>query len=189
MLANRAIAGKVCPVCQNPIDLGTPVTNCGSCGTPHHTACWDSSGGCATATCENSPLPTIESPAPGAGLTAPAAGTKPCPICGEHIALAAIKCRFCGEYVAPAGAPRGVPAVRSSNATAALVLGIIGVLCILLGPLAIIYGTRARKEIRASGGTVGGNGLAIAGLVLGIISTSRLVLRLLLFFVQIQSEF
>jgi hypothetical protein len=57
----------------------------------------------------------------------------------------------------------------SPLAVISLVAGILGwTLLPLLGSLgAIITGHMARSEIRRSAGTVDGNGLAIAGLVLG----------------------
>lgn len=80
------------------------------------------------------------------------------------------------------------PAVPNQpQATTAMVLGIIslagGLLCvlpILLGPVALILGYRSRKEIEASQGRLGGSGSATAGLVLGIISSVLLVLGILL---------
>jgi hypothetical protein len=63
-------------------------------------------------------------------------------------------------------------------ATGALVCGILSALCgvigfcgIVIGPIAIILGIVARRRIRESGGLTKGDGLALAGLVLGIIGT------------------
>ncbi|HET6551023.1 MAG TPA: DUF4190 domain-containing protein [Solirubrobacter sp.] len=55
------------------------------------------------------------------------------------------------------------------SATAALILGICGLLVcgVILGPLAIVYGNKARRQIDSSGGRLGGRGMATAGLVLG----------------------
>ena len=61
------------------------------------------------------------------------------------------------------------PKPSSGAATAALILGICGlVLCPLIPSiLAVVYGSKARNEIDASGGQIDGRGLATAGLVLG----------------------
>jgi hypothetical protein len=65
---------------------------------------------------------------------------------------------------------------NDSQATLALVLGIISVLCCpILGPVALFIGNASRQRVQASGGTVGGGGLATAGLILGIIGTVFLV--------------
>lgn len=55
----------------------------------------------------------------------------------------------------------------SGLAIAALVCGIIGICTILSAIPAIICGHLALKQIDESGGTVGGRGLGIAGLILG----------------------
>lgn len=66
---------------------------------------------------------------------------------------------------------------NASNAVTALVLGILGiVLCPLLGPFAWVLGRKGEQEIDASGGMVGGRGLATAGKVLGIIGTFLIVI-------------
>jgi hypothetical protein len=73
-------------------------------------------------------------------------------------------------YATPAAGPR-----TDGLAIAALVLGIFSLVCswiclgVILGPAAAIMGFISRNRIAASGGTIGGGGLAIAGLVLGII--------------------
>jgi hypothetical protein len=57
----------------------------------------------------------------------------------------------------------------SGSATAALVLGICGlVVCPLIcSILALVFGYQARGEIDESGGRIGGRSSAVAGIVLG----------------------
>ena len=73
-----------------------------------------------------------------------------------------------GQAPSPVPAAGGTPRT-SGRATAALVLGIVGlVVCpFVCSVLAIVLGTRARREIDASGGQVSGRGNATAGIVLG----------------------
>lgn len=55
-------------------------------------------------------------------------------------------------------------------AVTSLVLGIVGFLLCFIGPaLAIVFGVIGRNQIRASGGTEQGEGLAKAGIILGVI--------------------
>jgi hypothetical protein len=58
-----------------------------------------------------------------------------------------------------------------TQATVSLVLGILSICCvgIVLGPIAYFLGTGALNRINASGGSIGGGGLAQAGRILGII--------------------
>jgi hypothetical protein len=57
------------------------------------------------------------------------------------------------------------------------VLGIIScVCCPIVGPVALFIGNASRRRVEASGGTLGGGGMATAGLILGIIGTVLLVL-------------
>jgi hypothetical protein len=78
-----------------------------------------------------------------------------------------------------ATAAPGVP--TSGLAIASLLLGIGGltILPLLAGILAIIFGYMARKDIRLRPGLVSGDGLAVAGIVLGWISVGLAVLGLL----------
>ena len=66
----------------------------------------------------------------------------------------------------------------SGAATVSLIFGILAYVFLpLIGAIvAVIAGHMARNEIRASGGRLGGNGLATAGLVLGYIQIGLLVL-------------
>jgi hypothetical protein len=85
-----------------------------------------------------------------------------------------------GGYVPPppvgyAGAAVAGPRT-DGLAIGALIAGILSLVCfwplclgIILGPAAAIMGFISRQRVAASNGTVGGGGLALAGLILGIL--------------------
>jgi hypothetical protein len=64
-----------------------------------------------------------------------------------------------------------------SQATLSLVFGLLSLTCCLsiLGPVAFFLGNSSLNRIRASGGTLGGEGLANAGRILGIVGSFILV--------------
>jgi len=73
-----------------------------------------------------------------------------------------------------AGAPARCADVSQrvcGGAVASLVLGLVGLFtpCGLVGLLAIVFGVMARSSIEQSGGRLWGGGLALAGIVLGIV--------------------
>lgn len=77
----------------------------------------------------------------------------------------------------------GAPLQNHPSAQTAMVLGLVGLIgsffCLLpifLSPFAWAMGARARREIDASGGTLGGRDSATVGYVTGIIGTVLLVL-------------
>ena len=85
---------------------------------------------------------------------------------------------------APDGSWVQVAGARSSGkATAALVMGILGLLfCPLVcSVLALVFGYQSRREMDASGGRLGGRGNATAGIVLGWIGLAIMVALLVLF--------
>jgi phage FluMu protein Com len=109
----------------------------------------------------------------GPGLP-PEPPRRPCPVCGEMIPLAAVQCRFCNTLFDSSlkGAGRASHATSTSqNAIWSLVCGIFGFVCfgLILGIVAINLSRKAKEEIAFSNGTVGGSGMATAGMVLGII--------------------
>jgi len=83
-----------------------------------------------------------------------------------------------GYYPPPYGYPPPVQHRTSGLAVASMVCGIVWVYWIT-SILAIIFAHVALAEIRRSGGTVTGRGMAIAGLVLGWIWVGLLVLGIL----------
>lgn len=72
------------------------------------------------------------------------------------------------------------PPVRttSGKAIAAMVLGILGITGggAPLGIIALVLGYSARNDIRASRGTLDGDGMATAGIVLGWIAVALLLM-------------
>jgi uncharacterized iron-regulated membrane protein len=72
------------------------------------------------------------------------------------------------------------PAQKSNKGTIALVLGIIGIVCCgLLGPVAWILGRQELNAIAAGQSPASGEGVAKAGMILGIIATVLLAFGLL----------
>jgi hypothetical protein len=76
-------------------------------------------------------------------------------------------------FAAQGAGATGVP--TDTLAIVSLVLGILSVvtcgILAILGPVAIILGAVGRGRIQNSGGTLKGGGLALAGLILGIVGT------------------
>ncbi|GAB2522197.1 DUF4190 domain-containing protein [Nocardia heshunensis] len=71
----------------------------------------------------------------------------------------------------------GAPQPDHPQAVVVLILGIASlVFCQLLGPVAWIMGSRARKDIQASGGAIGGSGMVTAGWICGIVSSALMIL-------------
>jgi hypothetical protein len=96
-----------------------------------------------------------------------------CPRCGTHNDDNAWKCIQCGAdlhtaYPTTYGA---IEKTTSSKAIWSLVLAIIGPCCctFILGILAIVLGVSARKEIRENPDRLTGDGIALAGIIIGII--------------------
>jgi hypothetical protein len=135
MKANRALAGRVCPVCSMMVDLGDDIFNCRRCGEPMHLQCYEQAGRCQSAKCLAAPSrPAAETAVQPSAPPPDKGATKECRFCGEPIRLNAIKCRHCGEYqrdedrkVASQGSE------RDALTTAEIVFGILcgGIACIV----------------------------------------------------------
>ena len=73
----------------------------------------------------------------------------------------------------PAGVPYGTPAYQAPStnglAIAALVCGLLGFATCVSSIPAVILGHMARRQIRDSGGAQQGDGMALAGLILGYV--------------------
>jgi predicted RNA-binding Zn-ribbon protein involved in translation (DUF1610 family) len=117
---------------------------------------------------------------------------RPCPECGEMIVAGAAKCRFCGAAFDPrlrraAGRP-GKGQSYNGMAVTSMVTGIVAYpgLCvyawpgIILSIIAIIFGGIALSGMRRSGNDEG-KGMAIAGLVLGLVVIALAILAVIAF--------
>ncbi|HNI70660.1 MAG TPA: DUF4190 domain-containing protein [Marmoricola sp.] len=84
-----------------------------------------------------------------------------------------------GSYGPPPVAPG-----NNQKALWALITGILGFICCCwpAGLAALVLGFIARKEIQTSGGTQGGGGMAIAGIVLGALSVVLSIVLTILYF-------
>lgn len=93
----------------------------------------------------------------------------------------------------PAGQPGyppagyfGAPPPDHPQATTILIVGILSVvLCQILGPVAWVMGRRARDEIDASNGGLGGRTQVTVGYVCGIVATCLLLLYVAIFVIAI----
>lgn len=72
-----------------------------------------------------------------------------------------------GALSAPTANPAYLPPANSGFATASLILGVSGFFCLITSIPAIICGHIARKQIKESRGRIGGDGMALAGLITG----------------------
>ncbi|MGH9486079.1 MAG: DUF4190 domain-containing protein [Terriglobales bacterium] len=124
------------------------------------------------------------------GFQPPAENAKPdsckfCGACGQPLELGAEACPRCGaSHLAPPLPPGPAPPPRSAGETngmaiASLVLGIMW-LYWLGSILAIVFGHVALAQIRRSGGSSTGRGMAIAGLVLGYVGVAMAILIIVL---------
>jgi hypothetical protein len=113
--------------------------------------------------------------------------------CGADVPEGSASCANCGSPVlasASAPPPRVTPPQGAlpppaqlpteGKATASLVLGVLSLLClsILGGVPAVILGHVAQSNIRKSAGQLGGQGMALAGLIMGYLSIVLFVLMM-----------
>jgi type IV pilus assembly protein PilA len=105
-----------------------------------------------------------------------------CASCGNNVSAGEKFCRVCGkEVTAPnvIAPPLGAPVETSGKAIASLICGLF-LFAFPLSILAIIFGHLSLSEIRKSAGRLKGEGMAIAGLVLGYLGVAGIPIILII---------
>lgn len=166
--ANPKLAGRPCGWCTVPVPLGAELRLCTACETVHHAACWDGRAGCSQAGCLNAPLVQLDPVAAYAAPREVPPGCVTCPSCAAVVFEDAV-CSQCKAILSPDGIYHG-PQILAPGAVASLVWGIVGLFAfgLIVGMIAISKSGTARAAIK-SNPRYSGQGLAIAGLVMGIV--------------------
>ena len=97
-----------------------------------------------------------------------------CPRCSAASPITANNCKACGMPFTMEGTTLEASGASNGFCVASLVLGIIGVpaSCTMIAPvLAIVFGGIGYAQVNKGGEGGGGKGMAIAGIVLGVIGT------------------
>jgi hypothetical protein len=145
--------GKTCPYCRFPIKPGEQVVMCPACNLPHHADCWRENQGCTTYGCRGGaavagPTPAVRGPI-GPSVLSPTGGTPPSldylqanelsarannalilaivGLCG-CLPLGVVGLFMAFAVMADISRLRSRAADARGKATAAIVIGIIGVI-------------------------------------------------------------
>jgi hypothetical protein len=95
-----------------------------------------------------------------------------CPRCSALSPISANNCKACGMPFTMEGTTLEASGTSNGFCVASLVLGIIGIpaFCTVITPLlAIVFGVIGLTQLNQSGVEGGGRGMAIAGIICGII--------------------
>jgi hypothetical protein len=95
-----------------------------------------------------------------------------CPRCQALSPVTANNCKSCGMPFTMEGTTLEAAGTSNGFCVAALVLGIIGIpafICFPVPLLAIVFGGVGYNQVNKGGGEGGGKGMAIAGMILGVI--------------------
>jgi hypothetical protein len=85
----------LCPFCQTPVGEADDGVPCPACGARHHADCWRENAGCSVYGCASAPDVGSRRPV-DVPVSYWGREHKPCPMCGESILAAALRCRHCG---------------------------------------------------------------------------------------------
>ena len=97
-----------------------------------------------------------------------------CPRCGGSSPITANNCKACGMPFTMEGTTLEAAGTSNGFCVASLVLGIIGLpaSCTLITPLlAVVFGIIGYNQVSKTGSEGGGRGMAIAGMICGVIGT------------------
>lgn len=133
--------GRMCGVCQTPVQVGEAAGVCVLCETLHHEECWRENGGCSAYGCAAMP-DTVKDGDDHASSTYWGQETKQCPACGREIKVAALRCRYCGQLFADRTPEGGVArAAKPPPSTRTSVWLLVLALVPVTAPLALVWGS------------------------------------------------
>lgn len=169
-----------CPSCQKLLrtadDKAGTRANCPDCGTRVNVPAAD---GAASEEFDDGEDRYGVS-APQAPPSATGGSTKMCPMCGEQIKAAAVRCRYCGEDLDDDGGydrprRRNPKHLKPHRGGVVLTLGILsvvmGICGLIFGPIAWTMGKNDLEEIARGRMDPSGEGTTKAGKICGIIGT------------------
>ena len=112
----------------------------------------------------------------------------PCPHCGHQLSAHAVFCPNCGQAVPSITATQN--AEIDPKAVMSMALGALSILLsVFVGIPAVVLGHLSKASIRRSNGRLKGDGMALAGLILGYISVFLLPVIASVVFVAVPNVF
>ena len=167
--------GSECPHCAGEIVLGDPIMVCQACGTAHHRSCWKKDTRCGSYSCAPARRPSVEREKFGPVQTITQLDLE------SAVALPTFAPLMRDAHATRldfGAAPATAPAGANKLAIASLVCGLAGIplFGLITGLVAVLLGVLALSAIRAS--SQRGIGLALAGLILGIVDMTGWIILL-----------
>lgn len=170
--------GSNCCWCGDLLFLGDDGIICEACGSPSHVRCWNTVKGCngckRRGSYEIQPLPQPPTRVEQRPTRTLRTGENFCSSCGDIVRGYCFRCRY-PHPQAYTGPKHTLP-----EANDALKYAIIGLFCFgfVLGPMAVVKGTSAKKQIAADP-RYDGEGVATAAQIIGGIEVALYVLYIL----------
>lgn len=171
--------GSSCCCCSELLFLGDDGAICEACGSPSHMRCWDRVNRCnacnSGVSYVNQPLPQPLTQVEQRPRRTLKAGESFCSTCGDIVSGYCFRCSNLYPQPAYTGPKKTLPEAKE-----ALYCALFGLLCFgfVLGPIAIMKGNSAKKQIAADP-RWDGESTATAAQIIGAIEVGLFFLTIL----------